>query len=272
MQTLASTDPWISLRTYTSARIALGASGASLPTAEVLRLGLAHAQARDAVHQPWQIDALQQQLQVLQLPVLRVHSAAPDRHTYLLRPDWGRRLSAQSVAELQVRQVSPCDVLCVIGDGLSSTAVECYAAPLLQALLPLLQTQGLRIGPVVLAQQARVALGDPIAQALQAQLVLMLVGERPGLSSCDSMGAYVTWAPQIGTPDSARNCVSNIRNNGLPPPVAAAQLHWLIAQAFRQKNTGVRLKDESDAPRQFEQVREAESGASATGGRSWGLL
>lgn len=249
MHTLASSDPWTRLRAHTSARIALGASGASLPTAEVLRLGLAHAQARDAVHQPLHMDALQAQLQALplplQLPVLRVQSAAADRPTYLLRPDWGRHLSAQSAAELLAQPVSPCDVLCVIGDGLSSIAVERYAAPLLHALFPLLQSQGLRIGPVVLAQQARVALGDPIAQALQAQLVLMLVGERPGLSSSDSMGAYLTWAPQVGTPDAARNCVSNIRDEGLPAGAAAAKLHWLITQAFALRLTGVALKDES---------------------------
>lgn len=242
-----SHDPWTVLRTHTSARIALGASGPSLPTAEVMRMGLAHAQARDAVHQPWQIDALQRQLQALQLPVLRVHSAAPDRPTYLLRPDWGRRLDADSITKLQAQPCSPCDVLCVIGDGLSATAVERYAAPLLQALMPLLRGDGLRVGPVVLAQQARVALGDPIAQAVQAQLVVMLVGERPGLSSSDSMGAYLTWAPQVGTPDSARNCVSNIREEGLPIHAAAAKLHWLISHAFARRLTGVELKDESQA-------------------------
>lgn len=245
MSTSVSHDPWTCLRTHTTARIALGASGASLPTAEVIRMGLAHARARDAVHQPWQIDALQQQLQALQLPVLRVRSAAHDRSTYLLRPDWGRQLSAHSMAELQALSSHPCDVLCVIGDGLSATAVERYAAPLLHALLPRLQGDGLHIGPVVLAQQARVALGDPIAQTLQAQLVLMLVGERPGLSSSDSMGAYLTWAPQVGTPDSARNCVSNIRDEGLPVVAAAAKLHWLIKQAFAMRLSGVELKDDS---------------------------
>lgn len=247
MKTLTHPDPWQRLRAHTSARIALGASGASLPTEELLRLGVAHAQARDAVHQPLQVAALQTQLQDLQLPILHVHSAARDRATYLLRPDWGRRLSEQSLSVLQSPMAAPCDVLCVIGDGLSATAVERYAAPLLQALLPLLQAQGLRIGPVVVAQQARVALADPIAQLLQARLVVMLIGERPGLSSSDSMGAYVTWQPQQATSDAARNCVSNIRDAGLPPAAAAAKLHWLIEHALARQLTGVALKDESES-------------------------
>lgn len=249
MTRMTTSDPWRGLRAHTTARIALGASGASLPTAELLRLGTAHAQARDAVHQPLQLAALQAQLQDLNVPAIHVHSAATDRATYLLRPDWGRRLSASSLAALQAHKAMPCDVLCVIGDGLSATAVEHYAVPLLQILLPLLQAQGLGIGPVVLAEQARVALADPVAQLLQARLVLMLIGERPGLSSSDSMGAYLTWAPQADTPDAARNCVSNIRDAGLSPAAAAYKLLWLIQQAFARQLTGVALKDESSTQR-----------------------
>lgn len=248
MQPITHTiDPWAALRAHTSARIALGACGSSMPTGEMLRLGLAHAQARDAVHQPLDVPLLTLQLHSLLpgLEVLQVHSAAPDRATYLLRPDQGRVLSEGSQHMLQQARHAPCDLVCVVGDGLSSTAVQQYAAPLLAALLPALQTQGLRLGPVVMAQQARVALGDPVAQLLQARMVLMLVGERPGLSASDSMGAYLTWAPRPGMPDAQRNCVSNIRDKGLQPPEAAAKLLWLIEHARALQATGVALKDES---------------------------
>lgn len=245
MNTWATPDSWTALRTHTPARIALGACGPSLPTAEVLRLGLAHAQARDAVHQPLQVAALHAALSALALPVLQVRSAAPDRAHYLLRPDWGRSLHADSAAALQAVDAAPCDVVFVVGDGLSATAVERYAAALLQSLVPVLQAQGVHVGPVVLAQQARVALGDPVGQWLRARLVVMLIGERPGLSASDSMGAYLTWNPQPGTADAARNCVSNIRDGGLTLLQAAAKLHWLVAQALSLQLTGVNLKDAS---------------------------
>lgn len=245
MQPTHSTDPWAALRAHTPARIALGACGNSMPTAQMLQLGIAHARARDAVHQPLDAAALGVLLQGLELPVLQVHSAAPDRQSYLLRPDWGRVLSDESQRQLNDRPRVDCDVLCVVGDGLSATAVQRYAAPLLQALVPQMRARGWRMGPLVLAQQARVALADPVAIALGARMVLMLIGERPGLSASDSMGAYLTWAPRPGTPDALRNCVSNIREAGLRPPVAAARLVWLMEHAMALQATGIALKDES---------------------------
>jgi len=233
-------DPWSELRRLTPARIALGRSGASLPTREVLAFGVAHAQARDAVHAVLDIAALEAALMPLGLPTLQVQSAAPNRAQYLARPDWGRRLDADARAELalQARSLGP-DLLFVIGDGLSALAAQRQAAPLLAALLPRLQ--GLRIGPLLIATQARVALADEIGELLGARLVVCLIGERPGLSSPDSLGAYVTAAPHVGRNDAERNCVSNIRPEGLGHAEAAAQLAELIRAALAAGISGVAL-------------------------------
>jgi len=247
MRTAAQPDPWTELRQHTTARIAIGSSGNSMPTEELLRFGVAHAQARDAVHCPLDTDAMRLELVQQGFDVLELESAAPDRATYLRRPDLGRQLSARSRETLRVRLESDFDLLCVIGDGLSATAVHQSAAALLVELRPYLDRAGLRIGPVVLARQARVALGDPIGEALNAPSVLMLIGERPGLSSPDSLGGYFTWAPRPGRADSERNCVSNIRQQGLPLTEAAYRLAWLIAAARRLGGSGVALKDESRA-------------------------
>ena len=241
-------DPWTALRSHTAARIALGRSGASLPTAELLRFDLAHAMARDAVHTPLEIEPLRDALTAHGFETLTVESAAPDRATYLHRPDLGRRLSQRSEALLADVAGGACDVLCVVGDGLSALAVHRHAAALLIELRPRLEAQGLRLGPIVLARQARVALGDPVGVALNAGCVVMLIGERPGLSSPDSLGAYLTWAPRAGRSDAERNCVSNIRPEGQPPADAAHRIAWLLAAARRLGATGVGLKDESDAP------------------------
>ena len=240
-------DPWTELRAHTDARIALGRSGASLPTAEVLRFGVAHAQARDAVHLPFDAAAVSAQLVAHGFEPIEVESAAADRSTYLHRPDLGRRLSARSHSLLSALASTACDLLCVIGDGLSSSSVHRHAVPLLLELRPRLESAGLQIGPVVLAHQARVALGDEIGELLRARAVLMLVGERPGLSSPDSLGAYLTWAPRLGCIDSERNCVSNIRPEGLAYDLAAAKLAWLTTAARQLGASGVRLKDETDA-------------------------
>lgn len=248
---IGAPDPWAALRAHTAARIALGRSGVSLPTAEVLRFGLAHAQARDAVHLPFDAAALAVALAAHGFTPIEVASAAPDRASYLHRPDLGRRLAARSAAALAdtaaatASTASPCDVLCVVGDGLSAAAVHRHATALLLALRPLLEAAGRSLGPVVLAHQARVALGDEIGAALRAQAVVMLVGERPGLSSPDSLGAYLTWAPRPGRTDAERNCVSNIRPEGLPIAAAAARIAWLIGAAARLGATGVCLKDQS---------------------------
>ena len=244
-------DPWTALRSHTAARIALGRSGVSLPTAELLRFDLAHAMARDAVHTPFEIEPLREALTAHGFETITVESAAADRAEYLHRPDLGRRLSTRSealLADLDGATATACDVLCVVGDGLSALAVHRHAAALLIELRPRLEAQGFDIGPVVLAQQARVALGDPIGAALRARCVVMLIGERPGLSSPDSLGAYLTWAPRVGRSDAERNCVSNIRAEGLAPADAAHKIAWLLGAAKRLGATGVGLKDESDAP------------------------
>lgn len=245
-------DPWVALRRHTPARLALGRAGASLPTDEVLRFAAAHAQARDAVHVPLDAAALQADLQADGWEVVHVSSRAADRQTYLRRPDWGRRLAPERADGLQARAraegAGAVDLAVVLGDGLSAIALQRHARPLLQALRVALDGgpgPAPRWAPLVVATQARVALGDEVGQLLGASLVLILLGERPGLSSPDSLGAYLTHAPRIGCHDAQRNCVSNIRPEGLPPAVAAVRLAWLIREALRRRVTGVGLKDES---------------------------
>jgi ethanolamine ammonia-lyase small subunit len=237
-------DPWNALRRFTQARIALGRAGNSLPTAPLLEFNLAHAQARDAVHHRLDADALHAQLQEQGFNTLDVHSAAPDREHYLRRPDLGRRLSEESRATLAQLPTQCSDVLFVIGDGLSAFAASKQAAPLLQAIHSKLTDW--TIGPVVVARQARVALGDEIGELLDAKIVVMLIGERPGLSSPDSLGIYITYAPKAGCSDAQRNCISNVRPEGLDYPQAAHKLHYLLTQARKLGLTGVGLKDGSD--------------------------
>jgi ethanolamine ammonia-lyase small subunit len=241
-------DPWSDLRRHTPARLALGRAGTSLPTAELLRFAAAHAQARDAVHLPLDVPALAAALQADGWPTLAVHSRAPDRDAYLRRPDWGRRLDEASVTHLHEAAAGPVDLAIVVGDGLSAVAVQQHVPPLLQALRAALATGptgGLTLAPIVIAQQARVALADEVGALLQARLVLMLLGERPGLSSPDSLGAYLTHDPVVGRSDAQRNCVSNIRPQGLAPALAARRLAWLLREALRRRLTGIALKDDS---------------------------
>ena len=237
-------DPWGGLRVHTAARVALGRVGVSLPTGELLRFGFAHAQARDAVHVPLDAEALCATLQQAGWPTLQVHSAAPDRATYLLRPDLGRRLGEASAASL-AEVPGGCDVQLVVGDGLSSLAVSRHAAPLIAEIRAQAPPEW-RFGPVVVARQARVALGDPVGELLRARLVVMLIGERPGLSSPDSLGIYLTWAPRRGRSDAERNCISNVRPEGLPYASAARRLVWLARESLRLQLSGVNLKDRSD--------------------------
>lgn len=235
---LSPADPWTALRDLTPARIALGRSGASLPTRELLAFGIAHAQARDAVHAALDVTALRADLAGFGLPVLEVRSAAPNRAAYLARPDWGRRLDPASAATLSAAATRP-EVLLVIADGLSAVAAQRHAVPLLAATLPLLE--GLAVGPLVIATQARVALADGVAIRLGARLVVSLIGERPGLSAPDSLGAYVTCAPRPDTTDAERNCLSNIRPEGLRYDEAAKQLLALIRAALAAGRSGVAL-------------------------------
>ena len=239
-------DPWFLLSGRTPARIALGRSGVSIPTREVLSFALAHAQARDAVHARLQAADLLQRIAALGLSALEVHSDATDRQTYLRRPDLGRKLSERARKDLEQARTATCDLSIVIGDGLSATAVSSHAADLLEAFLPATRRMGLTLGPVVVAHGARVALGDDIANVLAARCVAVLIGERPGLSSADSIGVYLTYSPRPGRTDGERNCISNIRPGGLAIGQAAARLAWLVEAALVRKLTGVALKDESD--------------------------
>lgn len=222
----------IDLRAFTNARVALGRSGHSLPTAELLRFQLDHARARDAVHQALDPRSLP--------PHVLVRSAASDRATYLRRPDLGRRLSDDSAASLMPGNY---DAALVVADGLSALAVERHAPPLLDALLPKLE--GWRLPPLHVVLQGRVAIGDEIGQRLGASLVVLLIGERPGLTSPDSLGLYLTWAPRPGRTDAERNCISNVRPEGLDYALAAHKLHFLMQEARARRLSGVALKEDA---------------------------
>lgn len=238
-------NPWSVLRRHTPARIGLGRSGISQPTAPQLDFQLAHAQARDAVHRPLDHDAVDAAVRALGLPTLALHSAAADRHVYLQRPDLGRRLDEASTTRLAAATADEqADLALVVADGLSALAIERHAAPFIAELQRVL-ARDWRWAPVTIVRQARVAIGDPIGEALGARLVVVLIGERPGLSSPDSMGVYVTWAPRAGRVDAERNCISNVRPEGLPLPVAAGRLAWLLGEARSRQLTGVALKDDS---------------------------
>ncbi len=238
-------QPWRALRRHTPARIGLGRSGVSQPTAAQLTFQLAHAQARDAVQRRLELGPLEQGLAALGLATLRLNSAAADRPIYLQRPDLGRRLDEPSQQRLAaLPRGTPPDLALVIADGLSALAVERHAVPLVAALREALGT-GWRLAPVALVEQGRVAIGDPIGAALGARLVAVLIGERPGLSSPDSLGIYLTWAPRPGRSDAERNCISNVRPEGLALPEAARRLAWLLEAARTRGLSGVALKDES---------------------------
>jgi ethanolamine ammonia-lyase small subunit len=224
-------NPWEHLREHTAARIALGRAGHSIPTRELLAFQLAHAKTRDAVYAGLAAAVL------ASFAPVRLRSAASDRSTYLRRPDLGRRLSQESASRLRRGAF---DAAIVIADGLSALAVERHAALLLDALLPRLQ--GWRLAPVCVVEQGRVAIGDEIGERLGAALVVVVIGERPGLSSPDSLGVYVTWEPRIGRTDAERNCISNIRPAGLEPALAARRLTALMHAAQKNRLTGTDLK------------------------------
>ncbi len=236
----AAPDLWARFRQTTRARIGLGRSGDSLPTQALLDFQLAHARARDAVHS--QADFVRIAADLQPLETIEVTSAAPDRATYLRRPDLGRRLAPKSHDRLKHGNW---DICFVIADGLSAAAVDAHAAALVHATLPYLG--GWQVAPVVLARQGRVALGDDIAERLGARLVALLVGERPGLSAADSLGVYITWEPKVGRQDSERNCISNIHGAGLSVAAGADKLGWLLNQAARLQLTGVNLKENAPA-------------------------
>lgn len=239
---------WDVLRRHTSARIALGRAGVSLPTAAHLAFQAAHAQARDAVHQALDHDGLVARLAAAGHAVAPARSAAPDRVAYLQRPDLGRRLnlgSRERLADLGAAQ-GETDVAFVIADGLSALAVERHALPLLEAIRRRLAEEGdWRVAPVVVVEQGRVAVGDDVGAALRAGMAVVLIGERPGLSAPDSLGVYLTFAPRPGRTDAERNCISNIHQGGLGYAAAAETLHYLLREARRRGLSGVMLKDDA---------------------------
>jgi ethanolamine ammonia-lyase small subunit len=245
---LTKTDvslPLERLRELTPARVALGRSGASLPTRALLDFTLDHARARDAVHAAFDAEILVHGLASLGLAAARVSSMAPGRSDYLARPDLGRKLDADSRQRLIGHRSGAGAVAIIIGDGLSPAAVNAHAMELLRKLLPLLADGTIGIGAAIVATGARVALGDEIGHVLGARMTVMLIGERPGLSAPDSLGAYLTFAPTIGTTDEKRNCVSNIHRAGLSYDEAAAKTGWLVREGLTRQLTGVGLKDES---------------------------
>jgi ethanolamine ammonia-lyase small subunit len=230
---------WRDLRRFTDARVALGRAGNALPTAAHLDFQEAHARARDAVWSSLDVAKLEAELSTLGLPIQRVTSQAEERRRFLLRPDLGRRLP-----EGTVLPKAPGSVALVIADGLCASGVQQQAPALLSVLVPALGKAGFTPGPIIIAEQARVALGDDVAEAMEATAIVVLIGERPGLSATDSMGLYITWAARRGSNDAMRNCISNIRPGGLSADFAAAKALWLLAEARKLGATGVALKDE----------------------------
>jgi len=239
-----SQEPGPSLRQWTDARVALGRAGGSVPHKGLLDFRLAHARARDAVHLPFDPVALALELEPFGLSLLLAPSQAPDRATYLQRPDLGRQLSEEGRERLiAARPPDGCDLVIIVADGLSAAAAHRQVVPLLAALLP--QFASWSLGPLVIAPFARVALQDEIGAALGARAALILLGERPGLGSPDSLGAYLVHTPKAGNTDARRNCVSNIRPAGLAPALAAQRIAWLLQESRRLGFSGVDLKDQS---------------------------
>jgi ethanolamine ammonia-lyase small subunit len=235
-------DPLKSLKEFTAARIAIGRAGVSIPTKRSLEFNLAHAHARDAVYSVLDIDGLSDSLKQFDLPILTLHSKAESRAQYLQRPDLGRKLKKTSVSKLE-ESAGNYDVVIIIADGLSATAVNEHAAVVIKHLMSLLSGAKLKPAPICLIEQGRVASGDKIGHELNAKMSIMLIGERPGLSAADSIGAYLTYNPKPGLTDESRNCISNIRPQGLKPQLAAEKIFYLIQEAFRMKLSGVGLKD-----------------------------
>lgn len=265
-------NPWEALRRFTPARIALGRVGISQPTDAQLAFQLAHARARDAVHEPLDAESVCREIATLGLATVRLHSAAADRPTYLRRPDLGRRLddgSRELLLRMRAEGIdrapgpdasavtgacaatgahgSGCELAIVLADGLSARAIHRHARPLLEQVLARLPRDW-QLSPTAVVEQGRVAIGDQIGELMAADLVVVLIGERPGLSAPDSLGLYFTWSPRVGRTDAERNCISNVRPEGLAYALAAERLCRLLAQAHQRRLTGVALKDEAEAP------------------------
>jgi ethanolamine ammonia-lyase small subunit len=240
-----SSRSMLDLRDLTPARVGLGRAGASMPTKALLEFTLDHARARDAVHGAFDVPAMISGLGDLGLEAFNVSSRVRDRKDYLRRPDLGRTLDPASGKLLASRAGSSCQLAIVVGDGLSPTAVHAHAIELVRSLMGRLAAERIEIGHAVVASGARVALGDEIGAILGARMIVMLIGERPGLSAPDSLGAYLTFAPRVGLTDAERNCVSNIHGSGLGYDEAAFKIAWLVREGLARQVTGVALKDES---------------------------
>jgi ethanolamine ammonia-lyase small subunit len=243
-------DPWNFLSRLTAARIGLGRAGGSVPTAPLLRFQLAHARARDAVHHELDAPALEARLRAAGWDTLLVQSAAADRRTFIARPDLGRILGEASRQALADRPPppEPWDCALVVADGLSALAIERHATGLLECLVPRLRQDGWTLAPIAVVRQGRVAIGDEIGARLPARMTVLLIGERPGLSSPDSLGVYLTFDPRPGRSNAERNCISNIRPpEGLSYPLAAHRLHHLMTESRRRKLSGVDLKEDAPA-------------------------
>lgn len=235
------------LKEFTAARIALGRAGSSIPVKQSLTFNLAHAHARDAVYSELDVQKLSGELAELDLPFLQLHSKAAYREQYLQRPDLGRQLDDGS-ADLLSGHHAPADIVIVIADGLSATAVNHNSINLLKVLVPQLLSAGLKIAPICLVKQGRVAVADDIGAQILSGLSIILIGERPGLSAADSMGAYLTFGPRPGLTDESRNCISNIRTHGLSVKQASKKIFYLVQEALRRKLSGVGLKDNEGLP------------------------
>ncbi|HDZ48873.1 hypothetical protein LCGC14_0073590 [marine sediment metagenome] len=259
-------NAWERLNTFTDARIGLGRAGVSLPTSKLLAFQLAHAQAQDAVHCPLEVEKLANELTkalTLSEAPISLHSHAQDRALYLQRPDYGRRLDDKSREQLQQAAASQqrYDLAVVIVDGLSALAVQQNSTPFLRALYQILSSDAYdwQLAPLTIVEQGRVAIGDEIGALLNADAVLVMIGERPGLSSPDSLGLYMTWAPEPGLKDDRRNCISNVRPAGLQVEEAARRFFLLLKEARQLKVSGVKLKDRSE-----DNVLEGESGTTGS--------
>ncbi|EJM51871.1 ethanolamine ammonia-lyase, small subunit [Pseudomonas sp. GM48] len=255
-------NPWLELRRLTPARIALGRTGTSIPTRAQLDFQYAHAQARDAVHLPFDHAALNSQLAERGRESLLLHSAATDRNMYLQRPDLGRKLSdasAQTLRDYAATHPGGVDLVIVVADGLSALAVHRHTLPFL-ARFEEQMADDWTIAPVILVEQGRVAVADEIGELLGAKMTVILIGERPGLSSPDSLGLYFTYNPKVGLTDAWRNCISNVRLEGLSYGMAAHRLLYLMREACRRQLSGVNLKDEAQV-----QTLESDAGTDMKG-------
>lgn len=243
-------DIWHPLKAFTNARIALGRTGTAIPLKEVLQFKLAFAYAKDAVYSALNVDELIKELNVFNLPIYKLQSRAINREMYLQRPDLGRLLNAKSIELLKENKSENksninFDVAIIIADGLSAIAMNKHAFPVVELLINELKRLNYAIAPITIVEQGRVAIGDETGYYLNAQMSVVLIGERPGLTSPDSMGAYLTYNPKQGLTDERRNCVSNIRPEGLIYELAAQKIMYLIQESLRLQLSGVELKDNS---------------------------